>query len=286
MNSKICYLLTCAKHYGDKERQKCPSCGSSESESISSKYIVTRLRRCQRCDLQFRTPTTTSDENETFYQAAYKQGFTTDMPSLKSLRLMLGKKFKDTEQDYSRYIEVLSALGFGSGHKLLDFGCSWGYGSWQLDDVGFDVTAFEISKSRCGYAREHLGIRAHDELAKIESNQFDVFFSAHVLEHVPSVAEVFSYAFSKLRKNGLFIAFTPNGSNTYREENFESWNRFWGMVHPNFLDDRFYIKNIPGSILASKPYDCVSLKQAWGSGANSNSFSLRGDELMIVKKVS
>lgn len=286
MNAKLNYLLTCSKHFGNKERRKCPSCGHPESERISLKYLVTSLRRCKRCDLQFRTPTTTSDENETFYQSEYKQGFTTDMPSFENLRLMLGKKFKNTEQDYSRYIEVLSALGFGSGHKLLDFGCSWGYGSWQLADAGFDVTAFEISKSRCGYAREHLDIRAHDELTKIEGYQFDVFFSAHVLEHVPAVADVVTYAFSKLKKNGLFIAFTPNGSRAYREENFESWNRFWGMVHPNFLDDRFYMKNVPGSILASNPYDCALLKESFGSGLHLNSFSLLGNELMIAKKVS
>ncbi len=46
------------------------------------------------------------------------------------------------------------------------------------------------------------------------SGKFDVFFSSHVLEHVPDLRKVFEYAASVLRRGGIFVAFTPNGSTT------------------------------------------------------------------------
>lgn len=129
------------------------------------------------------------------------------------------------------------------------------------------------------------GINAFDELALIESDKFEVFFSAHVLEPVPSVSEIFTYAYSQLKKNGLFIAFTPNGSGAYRDHDFQSWNKFWGMVHLNLLDDRFYNKKAPESILASKPYDRTLLTQIWDGKACSSSLSLIGNALMIAQKI-
>ena len=62
------------------------------------------------------------------------------------------------EQSYKAYADVLETLGCRNGDRLFDFGCSWGYGSWQLARHGFDVQSFEISQPRGQYAREKLGI--------------------------------------------------------------------------------------------------------------------------------
>jgi len=83
----------------------------------------------------FRTPTTNPEENARFYRTDYVQEFTTDLPDRELLDRLKTTAFKGTEKDYAGYIEVLSALGLERGSKVLDFGCSWGYGSWQLAEA-------------------------------------------------------------------------------------------------------------------------------------------------------
>ena len=60
---------------------------------------------------------------------------------------LLSTRFAGEEKNYAGYIAVLHALGVAEGARMLDFGCSWGYGSWQLAQAGFAVEAFEISRS-------------------------------------------------------------------------------------------------------------------------------------------
>ncbi|HEU5102644.1 MAG TPA: methyltransferase domain-containing protein [Roseiflexaceae bacterium] len=243
--------------------------------------FVTALRRCNKCGLLYRTPTTTTQENAEFYQEAYSQGFTTDMPTSEQLKALLSTSFNGTEKDYSVYISILEALGCRPGQRVLDFGCSWGYGSWQLMQAGFDVTGYEISKRRCAYAKEALNVAAFDSLEGTRG-PFDIFFSAHVLEHVPSVSNVISYALQSLERNGLFIAFTPNGSKDFRARNVRAWHRLWGAVHPQLIDDVFYEKMFGGFsyLLASNPYDLSKIKNWAGQGTMA--LNLDGGELLIA----
>lgn len=233
----------------------------------------------------FRAPTTTSAENEAFYQENYHQGFTSDTPSDEVLRGLMTSNFAGSEKDYTSYINVLAALGGKPGDRLLDFGCSWGYGSWQLKKHGYDVVSFEISKPRCRYAREKLGVAAYDNLDDLKDEGFDIFFSAHVLEHVPAISDVFAFAQKKLKKGGLFIAFTPNGSEDYRRRQDGAWRQLWGMVHPNFLDDRFYRKAFPNVLLASDPYDERGISEQWVGARSSPALRLDGVELMAAVKM-
>jgi cyclopropane fatty-acyl-phospholipid synthase-like methyltransferase len=67
----------------------------------------------------------------------------------------------------------LKQLGLGKGPKIFDFGCSWGYGSYQLIKAGFDVISYEISSSRRQFAREKLGLNTIDDV----KSAFDTFAS-------------------------------------------------------------------------------------------------------------
>lgn len=287
MNAKLKYLFTSIKLQGDKDRFLCPSCGCDcESKVEARKYLVTSLRRCNNCKLLFRAPTTTAEENASFYQEAYSQGFTTDVPSDIELKKLISTKFAGSEKDYSGYIAVLKALGVQPGARILDFGCSWGYGSWQMQQVNYEVTAFEISKPRCRYAKEKLGIDAYDDLAALPRTDYDVFFSSHVLEHVPSISEVIQYARTKLKKNGLFVAFTPNASDAYRQREPRLWQLMWGLVHPTMPDDLFYKAIFPDVLLASSPYDYQGIEEAWQKGQFSNvPIVLSGPELVAITRL-
>lgn len=260
----------------------CPSCGETRGSVVDTKYAVTQLRRCQQCRLLFRVPTTSSEESRAFYQRSYSQGFTTSLPSEAELRLHVDSGFNG-EKSYKAYIDVLDALGCQKGERLLDFGCSWGYGSWQLARHGFVVQSFEISQPRAQYAQEKLGVNLVHSLNDAQG-PFDVFFSAHVFEHVPSVASAIGKALLLLRPGGLFVAFTPNGASTFRNRDPWAWHKLWGLVHPQLLDDEFYAARFSDRpcVLASSPYQADQLKRWDQSRAQLLRLDLSGGELLCA----
>src|SRR5207237_406681 len=157
-------------------------------------------------------------------QREYTQGFTTELPSEADLEQYRARGYSGTSRDYSSYLAVLDALGATAGQRLLDFGCSWGYGSWQLRQHGFEVQSFEISQPRAQFAGGKLGLSVHSRMLDL-SGPIDIFFSSHVLEHVPSVAKALNLGISLLKPNGLFVAFTPNGSAAHRGRDPYVWHK-------------------------------------------------------------
>lgn len=287
MYQKLKYFTTCLKKHFARTGFSCPSCGCNVSEMVDRKYLVSSLHRCNQCQLLFRVPTTTADENKSFYQISYKQGYTTDMPGDNELTAYLNKAFLGTERDYSTYINIVQKANGTNGKKVFDFGCSWGYGSWQFMQNGFDVESFEISVARAEFAKNKLGIKVHTTLSTVK-DKFDIVFSSHVLEHVPSVQETIAFSFSILKPGGIFVAVTPNGSTDFRKKSHVAWHKLWGMVHPNFLDVNFYKSFFSESpiFLTSNPYPMQKI-EVWGITQSERFISekLCGEELlMIVKK--
>ena len=178
MSEKLAYLASSVRKTLSGTGFSCPSCGCKSAELVRRKYLVTALRRCGDCRLLFRTPTTSTAENQAFYQKDYTQGFTTDCPSDAALAELLKSGFAGSIRDYSAYVGILRAAGAAPGAapsdaaiakplRLFEFGCSWGYGSWQFAKPGFEVEAYEISEPRAKYAREKLGVKVHPSLVGI-----------------------------------------------------------------------------------------------------------------------
>jgi cyclopropane fatty-acyl-phospholipid synthase-like methyltransferase len=179
---------------------------------------------------------------------------------------------------------VLRQLGLQPGARIFDFGCSWGYGSYQLAKAGYEVTSFEIDRIRGRFAQDKLGVRLVSTMEAV-TGQYDCFFSAHVLEHVPKPSVVFAYARKLLAPNGLLVSFTPNGCEGFRKIDPHAWSKLWGEVHPNFIDDEFldaHFHNVPRAI-GSSPVDNTSLP-AKPSRHTLN--VLDGPELMFVARVT
>ena len=263
-------------------RTVCPSCGHQTTACVARKYVVTELHRCQGCRLLFRVPIVSADDNDEFYQRSYSQGFTTELPDEPTLRRYLSDGFKGSEKDYSRYLGVLDALGVSRGSRVFDFGCSWGYGTWQLQRHGFEVDGFEISVPRGDYGRTRLGVNVTADLPE-PTGAYDVFFSAHVLEHVPSVHESVRYGFGMLKPHGIFIAFTPNGSEPFRASKPWNWMKSWGLVHPNLLDVDYYRRawGAYDHLVTSSPYSFDEVK-TWHDRRASTVGDLSGDELCFI----
>lgn len=279
------YFAACLRKNLAGESSSCPSCGSAQSTNVDQKWVVTALRRCAKCQLLFRTPTSGRQESAEYYQEDYRQGFTTSIPNDVELAALLASGFQDHEKNYGVYLGVLEALGTRRGQRLLDFGCSWGYGAYQLQAYGFLVSGYEISRQRAAYAAERLGISMVDP-ALADPGSFDIVFSAHVIEHVPSVADFLATGLRLLKPGGLFVAFTPNGSREYRQVSPAGWRHSWGRDHPQLIDSEFLRARFPGGVLAaSAPYDLGAIS-SW-HGREQIFLVLSGSELMFaVRKES
>lgn len=279
--NRIRYVLQSFAKLLTGRGRACPACGQTQSNCVDRKFLATTLRRCENCRLLFRFPTTSAAESGRFYDRDYSQGFTTTLPSDQELQNLLRSEFKHSPKDYSQYIAILHALGVQTGQKLTDFGCSWGYGAWQLANAGFEVQGFEISHSRCAFARQQLNLNATANINDLRDGQ-DCFFSAHVIEHVPSVSEMINVGRRLLRPGGLFIAFTPNGSLARRQKNSKGWHSNWGLVHPQLIDEQFFVRAADGDpyLIASTPYDMVRISR-WNP-PQSMQLDVSGDELMIA----
>ncbi|KHQ50162.1 methyltransferase domain-containing protein [Mameliella alba] len=269
----------------------CPNCGHDGFETRDRKALITELRDCSRCRLMYRYPTDPVEDSVDFYQEDYAQGFTTDMPGDAALVALKKDRFAGHEKDYAPLIALAEDLGILPGMRIFDFGCSWGFGSWQFTQAGYDVKSFEISRPRARYAREKLGVDVIDDVDALAAasrldSSCDLFFSNHVLEHVPSPSDAVATARRLLRPGGLFVAITPNGSLGYRDVAPESWHRFWGKVHPNMLNDNFWVREFAGTphFIGNLPHSRAALAD-WASAPGQVQDSQQGDQLICVARV-
>jgi hypothetical protein len=206
---------------------------------LRRKYVVTSLRECLCCSLRFRAPKDDAEASEGFYQRSYSEGFTTDCPSDAALAGLVSAKFCGSPKDFRQYISVLRALDLADGDKILDFGCSWGYGSWQLQQAGFRVYSYEISTPRAEYARAKLACEMVDSLQQMPE-PVKCMLSSHVIEHLPRPDLIWEVASRVLTDDGLIVCFCPNGAAA--RESFLGAHKYdteWGKVHPLVITPRF-----------------------------------------------
>jgi 2-polyprenyl-3-methyl-5-hydroxy-6-metoxy-1,4-benzoquinol methylase len=260
----------------------CPSCGSASSQFIQRKYVATTLRRCEQCRLMYRAPTTSDRESRDYYQEDYESGFTTELPNEPTLAKLLECGFKRTPKDFTRYISILRALGGRPGLRVFDFGSSWGYGAWQFRRAGFNPVGYEVSSKRAAFASERLGVPVTCNLSSV-TGPFEVFFSAHVLEHVPNVEQTIKFGMDRLHSRGFFVAITPNGSLDRKKTDPSRWTRAWGLKHPNLLDEEFY-RSLWGTrdLFLTTDLADLSAVTSWAKGQGSATGPLDGGELLAI----
>jgi len=236
---RIGYLIDSGVRMLSDSDRSCPACRSGKTFLLRRKYLVTALWQCPSCHLRFRVPKEHESQSRAFYQTDYSEGFTTDCPSDDALDAMLKTSFRGLEKDFCRYIRVLRAAGIKDGDSVLDFGCSWGYGSWQLREAGFRVYSYEISRPRAEYARQKLGCTVIESLDTLPET-IKCLFSAHVIEHLPDPNLVWQTATRLLDKDGVIVCICPNGDPSRETKAAAgSYDQLWGKVHPLLITPDF-----------------------------------------------
>jgi SAM-dependent methyltransferase len=262
--------------------RSCPACGG-DAALLTRKAAVTALMECRRCALRFRVPKDDVGSAASFYEHRYDEGFTTTLPSAAELHDLLSTRFAGHEKDYSRYVAVLEACGVRAPATVLDFGASWGYGSWQLRSAGYEVFAYELGRTRARYATERLGLVMIDDASQ-PPRAVDCFFSAHVMEHLADPNVVWRAARSALRRGGVFIAFVPNGNPDLEHAERARYHRLWGNVHPLLITPRHLLAMAQrygfGARVYSSPYPLARMS------ARAHGIDLLGAELAVVARAA
>jgi hypothetical protein len=286
MNQKVSYLLRSIRNFFQKK--KCPNCKGTKAIKVDQKFIFTKLLKCQNCKLNYRFPVDEDGLFDGFYQEEYKNNnvdvplIINELPSDIDLNSMMDNNFP-TQRDHSSFIYALLK---NYDRKVTDFGSSWGYSVFQLKNAGFDAEGFEISKPRAVFGTQKLGVNInYDESAVRQDN--DLIMSNHAIEHIPKVQNFINLTSSKLKENGIFMSFCPNGSLEYRRREPDSFHLTWGFLHPNYLDVDFAIetfKHNPYLILTGDcNYDLKTLFE-WDGQSQIIGENRSGRELLMISK--
>ena len=267
--------------------RRCPYCDSSKTQLVGRKNYVLQLRQCSACDLRFRWPKETAGFLERFYQEAYKEGgFVTDLPDKQLLAEFIANGFVGSPRDLSASIRVLKRI-LPSG-RILDFGCNWGYGVFQLNRAGYDAVGFEISTLRAEQGRRELHVEIIDSLSALHSladASFDGIYASHVLEHLQSLKEVFAFFARVLRPDGVAMVLVPNCGGKVARELGTGWGPMINEKHTLALDGEFFLKNMPRFGFRvhalSGPYEEAEINAALIHGA---ALPRDGDELMVLAR--
>jgi len=280
------YLLDSLLRYGSD--QSCPYCGSRSARSLERKYLVTRLFRCRECDLQYRHPKTNAAASLDFYQDDYVQedGITTELPDASRLRFLVDTGFGEKNVDHYAALFGRMFPNRPRGEvRIIDYGCSWGYQGYQFRKHGFRYAGLEVSRSRAEFGRQQLGLDIVTSESELTAGA-DVFFSSHVIEHLPDPGNMLSIGMDLLRLGGYFVAECPNGSEARRSREPRLTRKAWGMVHPNLISGEFLSRALADHpfLLTSSPFhDLAGIFDAW-DGEGSDVRNLTGSNLLIIAK--
>ena len=266
----------------------CPYCGpTSQVKLVRRKKIIVEVLQCQTCHLLFRWPADTPGEHDSYYQEEFaKDAPQVILPDDTELESLKQTNFSGSPLDINNKIRMLHALRPDA--RVLDFGCSWGYGTYQFLQQGFDAIGFEISRPRAEFGRRKLGLNimdSFDDLAKVPDGNFDIIFSNHVVEHLPDIGTTFALLTRLLKKNGIVFHILPNFMGKLGRTG--EWVKWIGEDHPVAPAIPFFEYAIPRAgltnpIFGSDPFD-DQVARALAAGPTEN-LSTDGIELLVCAR--
>lgn len=213
---------------------------------MQRKKLLIEARKCQYCGLIYRWPVDRPEDSRSFYGDAYKGQQATDMPAPELLGQLIQQKFKGSNWDKTHRLGFIRRLVERRG-TFLDFGCSWGYGTYQYADLGFRVMGLEIAKKRACFGRLQLGLDLRSDWKEFENQTyFDVILADHTLEHLSNPGETLE-EFRKHSKPGTkLIVFVPNGDCKARRRLGTKWlPSLIGETHTMAFTAEWFSKNLP-----------------------------------------
>jgi 2-polyprenyl-3-methyl-5-hydroxy-6-metoxy-1,4-benzoquinol methylase len=232
----------------------------------------------------FRWPKEDPGFSERFYQDSYQEVGTTDLPDPVILKTFIANNFAGAPRDIADQVGVLKT--FLPQGRVLDFGCSWGYGVYQLKRAGYDAFGFDISHPRAEFGRRELDVEILDkleDLQQIPSQSVDGVFASHVLEHLLSLREIFEFFARILKPSGVVFIMVPNSAGKRARELGVRWQPMINEKHTLALDGNFFEVN-----MAPFGFDVWSFSDTQDATTirrtleRKGQLSTEGDELRVI----
>ncbi len=241
--SRSQFLLKTLLKYATFQSAACPYCRSGQTTIVQWKNRIWQLRRCDACSLNFRFPKDDSLENINFYQKKYRQENVTDLPQEEDVPFHISNRFKSIGKDLTVHLETIRAMV--PGGRVLDYGCSWGYGVYQFCEAGYQASGFEISRPRVEYGQRALKLNLTSDVDTLPSKEFDVIYSAHVLEHIPDPKIPLAIFQRLLKPGGKLFLYVPNCSGDQAKRLGVKWGPMMNEKHVLALTAEFFHRNLP-----------------------------------------
>ena len=288
IGAKFRYIQRILLHRWHGQPRVCPYCGPTSAVNLvrRKKWIV-EILQCRTCHLWFRWPADAPDEHDRYYQEEFAgDSPQVVLPESEELDSLMKANFSGSPLDIASKARVLAILS--PGGSVLDFGCSWGYGTYQLRQRGFNAIGFEISKPRAEYGRLKMGLKIIDtieELERLPAASFDIVFSNHVVEHLPNIATVFPLLTRLLKGNGFVFHVLPNFMGEKARSGY--WLKWIGEDHPiapamPFFDFAIPRAGLEKPIFGSSPFDDQMAQKL--ENPSGTALSTEGDELLVFAR--
>jgi 2-polyprenyl-3-methyl-5-hydroxy-6-metoxy-1,4-benzoquinol methylase len=208
----------------------------------------------------------------------------TDLPDRESLEELKATNFAGSPLDFSARLQLLKTIV--PRGRVLDFGCSWGYAVCQMERLGFEAVGFEISAPRAEAGRKALGVEiisSYQELASLPPHSFDAIFTAHVLEHLDSLKEVFALFYRLLKPGGALIVMVPNCGGLQARKQGIRYGATINEKHVNAFTREFFDRSLPAfgfDVTTLSDYDDpIAVRDAIARGERLHT---DGEDLTVV----
>jgi 2-polyprenyl-3-methyl-5-hydroxy-6-metoxy-1,4-benzoquinol methylase len=229
-----------------RDRRCCPYCRSCLHRRLQRKWLLIEARQCIYCGLVFRYPTDSPQKAARYYESEYQGEMEGYIPGEEQARALHAANFHGSFFDRSSRLGVLQR--FYQQGRVLDFGCSWGFGTAQLIAAGLDATGFELSRRRAELGRKALGVPIETDFRQLvmrSAGQFTLIYADHVIEHLFDLRSVLDDFEKLLSPSGHLVLFVPNGGGPGARQHGVKWGPFLGESHTVALTADWFLANLP-----------------------------------------
>jgi 2-polyprenyl-3-methyl-5-hydroxy-6-metoxy-1,4-benzoquinol methylase len=201
----------------------------------------------------------------------------TDHPSPETLCGLVSSQFKGSEFDKQNRVALITRVQPKA--RVLDWGCSWGYGTYQFKQAGYEMVGFELARNHARFAREQLGLDVRSDLSELNGEEgcFDLIYTEHVLEHTLNLRAVLENFSKWIKPGGRLIGLVPNGAGILARKLGVSWRALIGEAHPLALTREWFQRNLP-----DHGFSKLEFYSAHFNARQFSSQNLDDEELLVI----